>query len=174
MRNILIIGASRGLGGALNRWLPERGDTAWLASRSQPWLDDSDGVTRRWIQADLTQPEAAQRIADALGGGRLDVLIYNAGIWEATAFSSGYDFERVSPQENERVLTVNLTAAIHCIQKLIPNLRQSHNGKLVLIGSTSGLENIGTLAAGPFSERMTFVASSPSISGMCTSIKTTS
>jgi short-subunit dehydrogenase len=144
MKNILIIGASRGLGGALNRWLPERGDTVWLISRSQPWLDERDGVARRWIQADLAQSDSAQRTADALGGQRLDVLVYNAGIWEATAFGSGYDFEQVSPHENERILTVNLSAAIHCIQKLIPNLRQSDSGKIVLISSTSGLENIGT------------------------------
>lgn len=144
MKSILILGASRGLGGALNRWLPETGDTVWLVSRTQPWLADTDGVARRWIQADLTQPEAASRIANALGGQRLDVVLYNAGIWEEAALGSGYDFERVAPEENDRILTVNLTAAIHCIQKLIPNLRQSGNGKLVLIGSTSGLENIGT------------------------------
>jgi short-subunit dehydrogenase len=144
MKRILIIGASRGLGGALNRWLPERGDTVWLVSRTQPWLADTDGVARRWIPADLAQPEAAPRIAEALGGGRLDVVIYNAGIWEDSAFGSEYDFERVSPEENGRILTVNLSAAIHCIQRLIPNLRGSDNGKLVFIGSTSGLENIGT------------------------------
>ncbi|MGQ0604667.1 MAG: SDR family NAD(P)-dependent oxidoreductase [Anaerolineales bacterium] len=138
MKHILIFGASRGLGGALNRWLPERGDRVWLVSRSQPWLDASDGVTRYWIEADLTQLDAAQRVAEPLGGQRLDVLIYNAGIWEATAFGPGYDFEQVSAAENDRILTINLSAAIHCIQKLIPNLRRSDNGKIVLISSASG------------------------------------
>lgn len=85
-------------------------------------------------------------MAEALGGQRLDVLIYNAGIWEDAAFGPGYNFEQVSAAENDRVLTVNLNAAIHCVQKLIPNLRQSANGKVVLIGSINGLENTGMRA----------------------------
>jgi short-subunit dehydrogenase len=143
MKNFLIIGASRGLGDALNRWLPARNDHVWLIARSQPWLEGSDGVSRQWIRADLAQPEAAQRIAESLDGQRLDALIYNAGIWEDAAFGPNYDFEAVSAEANARIITVNLTAAVHCTQALLPNLRQSANGKVVLIGSINGLENIG-------------------------------
>lgn len=144
MKNFLITGASRGLGHAFNLGLPERGDTAWLVSRTPPTLEREDGVTRRWIQADLAESGAAAQIAQALGGQRLAVLLYNAGIWEATAFGPGYDFARVPPAETERLLAVNLTSAIHCVQALLPNLQQSDNPKVILIGSVSGLENTRT------------------------------
>ena len=49
-------------------------------------------------------------------------------------------------EESEDIITVNLTSAIICIQKLLTNLKQSDNAKIILIGSTSGLENSGSQA----------------------------
>jgi len=141
MTNLLIFGASRGLGAAFNAGLPEPGDAVWLVSRSRPELEIDDGAQRQWIQADLSAPEAGDRVAHAMGRQRLDVLLYNAGIWESRAFEPDYDFEKVGEAETARIIAVNLTAPIVCIQKLLPNLRQSGNPKIILIGSTSGLEN---------------------------------
>lgn len=141
MKHLLILGASRGLGAAFNLGLPEPGDRVWLVSRTPPALAEADGVRRTWIQADLAAPEAAAAIAQAVAGERLDAVIYNAGIWEASAFGRGYEFERVPPEENARIIAVNLTAAVHCLQKLLPHLRRSENPKLILISSISGVEN---------------------------------
>jgi short-subunit dehydrogenase len=142
MKRLLILGASRGLGAALAAGLPQAGDELWLVSRTQPaGLDQPDGVLRHWLKVDLAEENCAQNLSQALRNQALDVVIYNAGIWEKTAFSSAYQFERVPAGENQRILTVNLLSAIHCLQVVIPHLRQSANGKIILIGSTSGLEN---------------------------------
>lgn len=143
MASILIVGASRGLGLALSIGLANTRDSLWLVSRTRPEsLDRPDGIVRRWIQADLNKPlEAASTIVTALAGQAIDVLIYNAGIWETGSFGGGYQFETVSPQMNIDVINVNLTAAVVCIQALLPNVKQSSNAKIILIGSTSGLEN---------------------------------
>jgi NAD(P)-dependent dehydrogenase (short-subunit alcohol dehydrogenase family) len=140
-RHLVIFGASRGLGAAFNLGLPEPGDTAWLVSRGRPDVDRADGARRAWVRADLASAEAPGLVGAALAGERVDALIYNAGIWEADAFEPGYDFASVSPDETARILAVNLTAAIHCVQALLPNLRRSPHGKIILVGSTSGLEN---------------------------------
>lgn len=140
MRNFLIFGASRGLGAALSVGVPQPGDMVWTVSRRQP-RQPADSVQWQWIEGDLTQPQTGQQVADVLAGQRLDVLIYNAGIWEDSAFGSGYDFEGVPHAETHNIIAVNLTSAITCIQKVVPNLRQSANGKVILVGSTSGLEN---------------------------------
>jgi NAD(P)-dependent dehydrogenase (short-subunit alcohol dehydrogenase family) len=138
--NILITGASRGLGDAFSRGLGQPGDTLWLVSRTPcASLQLQDGVTRHWIEADLSSPGIHQQIASSLGA--LDVVIHNAGIWESGAFSSDYRFENVSEAETRNVLEVNLIAPILLTQALLPKLRTSSNPKIVLIGSINGLEN---------------------------------
>jgi short-subunit dehydrogenase len=138
--NILITGASRGLGDAFSRGLGQPGDTLWLVSRNPcASLELQDGVTRHWIEADLASPGVHQQIANSLG--TLDVVIHNAGIWETGAFSSDYRFENVSEAETRNVLEVNLIAPMLLTQALLPKLRASSNPKIILIGSINGLEN---------------------------------
>jgi short-subunit dehydrogenase len=141
---MLILGASRGLGAALNVTLPNRGDQVWLASRGRPDLASRDGAERHWIEIDLAQPGAGARVAAAIGDRTLDVVIYNAGIWEHNAFRPGYDPAEVDEAETARIIAVNLTSAITCIQALLPNLRRAPAAKIVFIGSGSGLDNSGT------------------------------
>ncbi len=145
MSNIIIFGASRGLGAAFATGLPKKGDNVWLVSRKKPlFLEETlEFVNFNWIQADLTEASAASTISKAVGAQPIHLLLYNAGIWESKAFTKEYDFESVDPLENHRVLTVNLSAAIDCIQMLLPNVRKAEHGKIVVIGSTSGVENVG-------------------------------
>jgi short-subunit dehydrogenase len=140
----LIVGASRGLGDAFSRGVPNPGDHAWLVSRSRPAsLEVSDGVQREWIEADLNLEDAAQTVSSAFNADVVDVLIYNAGIWETAAFSSRYDFGRVPDLETCEVLRVNLQSAIHLIRAFLPRLERSTNPKIILIGSVNGLPNTG-------------------------------
>src|SRR5580658_8721924 len=55
MANIVVTGASRGLGLALTRGLAGPGDRAWLISRTEP--PGCDGITRTWIPLDLSAPD---------------------------------------------------------------------------------------------------------------------
>jgi short-subunit dehydrogenase len=140
--NLIIFGGSRGLGDAFSCGVPEAGDAVWLVSRTRPpSVDLDDEVSRYWIEADLSRPEAPTVVAETLGGKPLDVLIYNAGVWEEQGFTSEYDFEESPDAEMLNIVGVNLSAAISCIQKLLPNLRLGADAKIVLIGSTSGLDN---------------------------------
>lgn len=141
MTTYLIFGASRGLGAFFSQQLPAAGDTVYLVSRSQPDTSQADGIDRIWIQADLSADGVAARVAQSLSSITLDVCLYSAGIWEELAFSSSYDFDQVSDDEIERIVTVNLVSAITGVQKLLPALRRSASGKIIFIGSNAGLEN---------------------------------
>ncbi len=139
--NILITGASRGLGDAFSRGLGRSGDTLWLVSRQPcPSVKLNDGVTRHWIEADLSSSGIHEKIAAKLEPV-LDVVIHNAGIWESTAFSSNYNFEKIPETETRAVLEVNLIAPMLLTQALLPKLRNSSSPKIILIGSINGLEN---------------------------------
>lgn len=141
-KNILIFGASRGLGTGLSAGVPAAGDTAWLVSRYRPdALDLQDGVERHWFITDLLSDTPFDAVTEVIGTRQLDVVIYNAAIWELEALEPTFDFEAVEPERIRQIIMVNLTSTILCLQKLLPNLRQSANGKIILIGSTAGLEN---------------------------------
>lgn len=142
MRNFIIFGASKGLGDAFVKGLPDRGDKVWIVSRSRPEsLKINDGIHRIWIDADLSLPTSCDKIARFLNDDIIDVLIYNVGIWERNGFRDDYNFEKDDPQEIAEIINVNVISTITCIQRLLPNLKKSENGKILLIGSTAGLEN---------------------------------
>jgi short-subunit dehydrogenase len=165
MMNIVVLGASRGLGDAFVKGLPEKGDQVWVVSRRSPdSLSLNDGVHRTWIEADLSKSDSSNQIAEALKGEPVDVLIYNAGIWEKEGWQSHYDFEKDDPQDIANIIQVNTTSAILCTQKLLPNLKKSENAKVILIGSTDGIEQNG-------SKQVTYVASKFGIRGIASALR---
>ncbi len=147
MSNFLIIGASRGIGEGFSLGLPDEGDNVWLVSRTRPdALDEDDGVDRDWLELDVAEQGSGLEIAEWLGDEEvLDVVIYNAGIWESGGFEPEYDFDQAPEEESWRILEVNLCAAVTCIQAVLPHLRRSDKGRIILIGSAAGLENAGLM-----------------------------
>jgi NAD(P)-dependent dehydrogenase (short-subunit alcohol dehydrogenase family) len=133
MSRYLVTGGSRGIGAALVARLAGRGDEVVVVSRTAP----AQGA---WIKCDLARPEGFASVAAR--AGRLDGLIHCAGIWEAAAFSPDYAFADCPPQETLAIIAVNLTAPILLTQALLPNLNAG--ARIVLIGSTSGLDRIGS------------------------------
>lgn len=52
MKTYIVFGASKGLGDAFVRGVPQQGDTVWVVARSRPKsLDLEDGIHREWIPA---------------------------------------------------------------------------------------------------------------------------
>ncbi|PZQ95692.1 MAG: oxidoreductase [Cereibacter sphaeroides] len=140
MRRIVITGASSGIGAALAQRFLASGDEVIAISR-RPAVAGT-----RWIGADLADADQIAAAAAAVGDAPLDALIHVAGIWEKEAFGEGYDFALSPVTETQTVLAVNLTAPILLTQALIAPLSRSADrpgGRVVFVGSTSGLDNIG-------------------------------
>jgi short-subunit dehydrogenase len=149
----------------LQKGCPKKGDQVWIVSRSRPMsLTLNDGVHRSWIEADLSLSNASNRIADAIKDEPIEVLIYNAGIWEREGFQDHYDFEKDDPKDIESIIYVNTTSAILCTQALLPNLKKSKNAKVILIGSSDWIENNG-------SKQVTYVASKYGLRGIGNSLR---
>lgn len=72
-----------------------------------------------------------------LGTTPIDVLLYNAGVWESV------DFPQVSDTEIQHIVNVNLTSLLLAAKRLMPHLIAAPAAKVILIGSTCGLENEG-------------------------------
>lgn len=138
-KSFLIYGISQGLGRAIAHNIPHDNDIVYGVSRSKP-KDAKENM--HWIQADLSQPETAITIIDNTIENRLiDCLIYNVGIWEKEAFSEDYDFENCTDDEIIRMIQTNITSCLLTLKHTLKNLRLSSNAKIILIGSTWGLDN---------------------------------
>lgn len=138
----LIYGVSKGLGKAILKFLPGKKDKVFGISRTKPLYREASDDNNIWIQADLSKPQVAiAGIKQVIGEEKIDYLIYNVGIWEKTGFTSSYDFEQLDNSEIEEIINTNITSSILSIKSLLPNLKLSSNGKIIIIGSTLGLQN---------------------------------
>ncbi|MBF2097902.1 MAG: SDR family NAD(P)-dependent oxidoreductase [Gloeomargaritaceae cyanobacterium C42_A2020_066] len=135
--NVVVVGASRGIGAAVAAHCAGRGDSVWSVSRSP-------AVAGQWIKADVTTPAGRSRIMDCLGSSHLDALLYMGGTWEHGAFTAQYDFRKSGYEETLAVLSVNLIAPIELTRLLVPNLTLSINPRAIFIGALSGFDNQAT------------------------------
>lgn len=137
-KTFLIYGVSKGLGKAIAKLIPDSIDTVYGVSRSAP-----EGIDNlNWISTDLSYPEdAVHTVKKVVGEDKIDILIYNVGIWENNAFTASYNFKEVSSIELNKIINTNISTCIQSLQSLIDNLKRSDNAKVILIGSTWGVDN---------------------------------
>lgn len=135
--NYAIIGASRGLGVALAKGLPDSGDRIFCISRTTTEVF-KDGVNYSWIQADAESESFSDDILEAVGSTPVDVLIYNAGISGVTPFS------KATEKNLSNVLRVNLESFVRLSNRLLPNILNGTAKTIICISSTCGLPNEGT------------------------------
>ncbi len=140
-KTFLIFGISKGLGKALAKYLPNDRDATIGISRTKPdYLDNFPNV--KWISADLSDPiKATEIIKEAIKDKKIDYFIYNVGIWESNGFTKNYSFADNTQNEILNLINTNISSCVLTIQALIENLRKSANAKIILIGSTWGLDN---------------------------------
>lgn len=122
--NILVTGTSRGIGAAIRKALGDynvvghstAGDDGQLAAD----FGDSDQVTAFWW-------EAMARL-----DGRIDVLVNNAGMFEATPIEQSDD-EWLAGWE--RTMQVNLTASAALCRLAVLHFREKGGGRIVNVAS---------------------------------------
>ena len=124
--NILITGASRGMGAAAYALLKSAGHK--VAGHSTRGSD-------QLIAGDLADPSAPRRIWDAALerlDGRVDVLVNNAGIYEAVADTADDDEWHA---QWARTLGINLQAATDLCRLAIGHFREQDGGRIINIAS---------------------------------------
>jgi len=122
--NILVTGTSRGIGKAI---------AEALAGHNVVGHSSAGGEGR--IAADLSQPGAAEGLwRETLErlGGRVDVLVNNAGIFEANPIDSDAG---AWVAEWERTMRVNLTASAELCRLAVLHYRERGGGRIVNVSS---------------------------------------
>ena len=121
-KHIAIIGGTSGIGRATVAQLQAEGHTVYAACRSPEKLADLDIVAQPFDAAapgPLTWPE------------RLDGFVYFPGS------ISLKPFHRLTPEDFQRDLQVNLFGAIAALQSALPALKASGNASVVLFSTVA-------------------------------------
>jgi len=124
--NILLTGASRGIGAATFKLLRERGHQ--VAGHSTRGGDNL-------LAADLSEPGSVTSLWDealAALGGRIDVLVNNAGIYEAVADDASDAHWQAAWQ---RTLTVNLISSADLCRLAVGHFKANGGGRIVNVAS---------------------------------------
>ena len=140
-RVALVTGASQGIGRGIARALAAQGAAVVAAARSADKLADlcaeiaAAGGRAHPLALDLAAPAT---VADRLGElpedfAAVDVLVNNAGVTEDTLIA------RMSLEQWERVITVNLTGAFAVTKALTRGMMRRRWGRVVSISSIVGL-----------------------------------
>lgn len=141
MPTAFITGAGVRLGQATALALARAGyDLVLHANRSRVALDsvatEARALGRRveTVLADLSQPSAVDALARTVAASapRLDVLVHNAGLFEAVPF------ERIDREQYRRMQAVNLEAPFFLTQALLPNLRAARPAAVVHVADIAG------------------------------------
>lgn len=140
-RNVLVTGASSGIGAALARELARDGATVGIVARREDRLrevlDDcvAAGATdsRMWV-ADLADPDAAVRVVDEAwqAFGHLDVLVNNA------AMPKRRPVDRLTAGEVDEVMRVNFASPVRMILTVLPRMLERDDGVVVNVASMGG------------------------------------
>lgn len=131
MATILLTGSSRGIGAAAKAAIEARGHRVLGQARSAAGTDT--------IAAELTQPDAAEALwAAALerAGGSIDVLVNNAGVFDANPLDRSDEGWLSAWKET---LRVNLTSAAALSRLAVRHwLARGAGGRIVHVASRAG------------------------------------
>lgn len=142
-RTALVTGAGSptGIGFAAARALGAAGCRLVIASTTRR-IDDRAaelaalGMEARGFAADLTDPAAVARLAEAAGD--VDILVNNAGMAALGELDAGGPLESLTPVAWDAVIARNLTTAFLVTRAILPGMRRRGWGRIVMVSSTTG------------------------------------
>jgi len=142
-RRAVVTGASRGIGRSIAVAYAAAGAEVCAVGRSEVDLEQTRELCAGLpgsvvpLRADLSSPAAADGLVNdavaALGG--IDVLVNNAG------YDNEQTIEQTPESEWEKVLTLNVTAAMRLCKTAAPHLKEG-GGKVVNVASMFGLVTV--------------------------------
>jgi 3-oxoacyl-[acyl-carrier protein] reductase len=139
-RAALITGATRGIGRGIAEYFAAAGARLVFTGRDDTAGSELAGKLRAggadatFIQSDLLDPRVPRALAEQAAArlGGLDILVHSAGIYPAVPLPD------LNLSMWDRVLRINLTAAMQLIQAALPALERSGSGRAVMVSSITG------------------------------------
>ncbi len=137
--NILVTGATRGIGKSIAEILQRDGNTIFAVGRNEKLLNSYEN----YIVCDLADRRDLEKASDYIIKNKIDVLVNNAGEYIYSPI------EKIDYESLEHIIRVNLQAPIYLISKTVPYMKSKKWGRIINIGSISGV--MGEACAGTYS-----------------------
>jgi len=134
----VVTGASSGIGAATARLLAEHGHHVVCAARRSDRVEDlAQEIGGTAVTCDVTDADsvaAMAQVVSGLAGGRLDVLVNNAG----GAFGGSTPVAESDTEAWRAMYEVNVIGLMQVTRALLPALLEADAGIIVNVGSTAG------------------------------------
>jgi NAD(P)-dependent dehydrogenase (short-subunit alcohol dehydrogenase family) len=139
MATVLVIGASRGIGWELVRQYREAGARVIATARGAAGLARLRDAGAEPLSLDVADPSSVSGLASQLGGEKLDVALYVAGVMDRASATSPPTREAF-----DRVMHANLLGAMQVLPPVMPRV-QAAGGVFGVLSSSMSL--IGAVPA---------------------------
>ena len=126
--NILVTGASKGIGNAIAKELEKSGNL-YVTGRNEEALREC--ICKDYCVCDLAND--IEILAEFIEKNKIDILINNAGEYIYGAL------ETMSTNDIQRIYQTNLISPAYLISKAIPAMKNNKWGRIINIGSISGV-----------------------------------
>jgi NAD(P)-dependent dehydrogenase (short-subunit alcohol dehydrogenase family) len=132
--NVLITGASSGIGRATARWFLEDGWVVYATARTVKDIADLADVGCHTARLDVTEPSTITDVVEMIieRDGSLDCLVNNAGYGQFGAV------EDVGVDEMQAQFDVNVFGPYRLIRAVLPEMRQRRSGIIINVSSVAG------------------------------------
>jgi len=134
-KNILITGASKGIGKQIAKGLVAEGYNVFLTSRNEETLQQTlkEIGAKGYTVCDLSDKKDLESLSKFIEEKSIDILINNAG-----EYVYG-EIEKMDYEQITKIFTTNLLAPTYLCSKVAERMKTQKWGRIVNIGSISGV-----------------------------------
>ncbi len=139
-KNIIVTGASSGIGEATAETLAKAGANVILTARRTDRLKklkekiENDGGKAHIVTADVVSKEDWKKVIKETHDnyGKVDVLVNNAGLMPLSFI------ENLHTDEWDQMVDVNLKGVLNGVAAVVPDMKENKNGHIINISSVAG------------------------------------
>lgn len=128
--NILVTGASRGIGKTIAKSLQSYGNV-YVTARSEEKLKEFGN--EMYFVCDLSKEDDLIKLGEFIQEKGIDILVNNAGNYTYCGI------EDTEISKLNEILSINLKAPIYLMHSAVPHMKKNRFGRVINIGSISGV-----------------------------------